>query len=46
MANNALAINGRRITTHAYALTHRDFTPEGVIKLSFGKKKHVLIKPK
>jgi tyrosyl-tRNA synthetase len=45
MANNALSINGRRITTHAYALTERDLTPEGVIKLSFGRKRHVLLKP-
>ena len=27
------------------ALTPRDLTPEGVIKLSLGKKRHVLIKP-
>ena len=46
IANNAIAVNDRRVTTHAYALTFRDFTPEGVIKLSFGKKKHVLLKPK
>ena len=25
-------------------LTPRDLTPEGVIKLSFGKKKHVLLR--
>jgi tyrosyl-tRNA synthetase len=27
------------------ALSAGNLTPEGVIKLSFGKKKHVLIKP-
>jgi tyrosyl-tRNA synthetase len=26
-------------------LTPASLTPEGVIKLSFGKKKHILIKP-
>jgi tyrosyl-tRNA synthetase len=26
-------------------LTPRDLTPEGVIKLSLGKKRHVLLKP-
>jgi tyrosyl-tRNA synthetase len=26
-------------------LTASDLTPQGVIKLSFGKKRHVLLKP-
>jgi tyrosyl-tRNA synthetase len=26
-------------------LTPRDLTPQGVIKLSLGKKRHVLLKP-
>jgi tyrosyl-tRNA synthetase len=26
-------------------LTPRDLTPEGVIKLSLGRKRHVLLKP-
>jgi tyrosyl-tRNA synthetase len=26
-------------------LTPKDLTPEGVIKLSLGRKKHVLLKP-
>jgi tyrosyl-tRNA synthetase len=26
-------------------LTSRDLTPEGVIKLSLGRKRHVLLKP-
>ena len=26
-------------------LTARDLTPEGVIKLSLGKKRHVLLRP-
>ena len=46
IANNAIAVNDRRIATHALAITIRDFTPEGVIKLSFGKKRHLLIKLK
>ena len=26
-------------------LSEKDFTPDGVIKLSLGRKKHVLLKP-
>jgi tyrosyl-tRNA synthetase len=44
IANHAIAVNDRKITTHAYNLTERDISPEGFVKLSFGKKKHVLLK--
>jgi tyrosyl-tRNA synthetase len=45
MANNAISVNGRRITTYTYMIGSHDITPEGVIKLSFGKKRHALLKP-
>jgi tyrosyl-tRNA synthetase len=45
MANNAISVNDRKITTHTYMIGSSDITPEGVIKLSFGRKHHVLLKP-
>jgi tyrosyl-tRNA synthetase len=33
------------VTDEKMMLTPRDLTPEGVIKLSMGRKKHVLLKP-
>ena len=40
-----LKVNDRTVTDDKMMLTPRDLTPEGVIKLSLGKKKHVLLKP-
>ena len=40
-----LRVNDAPVTDEKMALSAGDLTPEGVIKLSFGKKKHVLIKP-
>lgn len=40
-----LKVNDATVTDEKAALTERDLTPEGVIKLSLGKKKHVLLKP-
>jgi len=40
-----LKVNDATITDDKAALTLKDLTPEGVIKLSLGRKKHVLIKP-
>lgn len=40
-----LRINDAPVTDEKMALSAGNLTPEGVIKLSFGKKKHVLIKP-
>ncbi|RZN02097.1 tyrosine--tRNA ligase [Bradyrhizobium genosp. SA-3] len=40
-----LRINDAPVTDEKMALSGANLTPEGVIKLSFGKKKHVLIKP-
>jgi tyrosyl-tRNA synthetase len=45
IANNAVAVNDRRITSDKHLIGAKDISPEGVIKLSLGKKKHVLLKP-
>jgi tyrosyl-tRNA synthetase len=38
-------VNDAAVTNERQLLTPADLTPEGVIKLSLGKKRHVLIKP-
>ena len=38
-------VNDKAVTDEKMTLTLGDLTPEGVIKLSLGKKKHVLLKP-
>ncbi|MBH5397463.1 tyrosine--tRNA ligase [Bradyrhizobium sp. CNPSo 4010] len=40
-----LRVNDVSVTDEKMALSAGHLTPEGVIKLSFGKKKHVLIRP-
>jgi tyrosyl-tRNA synthetase len=40
-----LRVNDEPVTDEKMTLAAVNLTPEGVIKLSFGKKKHVLIKP-
>ncbi len=40
-----LRVNDATVTDEKMALDVGDLTPEGVIKLSLGKKKHVLLKP-
>ncbi|WP_421697394.1 tyrosine--tRNA ligase [Ancylobacter sp.] len=40
-----LKVNDASVTDDKAVLSERDLTPEGVIKLSLGKKKHVLLKP-
>ncbi|MBR0849917.1 tyrosine--tRNA ligase [Bradyrhizobium diazoefficiens] len=40
-----LRVNDEPVTDEKMALSAANLTPEGVVKLSFGKKKHVLIKP-
>ena len=44
IANNAISINDAKVTDPAYVLTDKDVR-DGQVKLSFGKKKHVLLKP-
>ena len=43
--NGAIAINDVRITTDKHVIAAKDVTRDGVIKLSLGKKQHVLLKP-
>jgi tyrosyl-tRNA synthetase len=45
IANNAIAVNDKRVMSIEYVIGEKDLTPEGVIKLSLGKKRHVLLKP-
>lgn len=40
-----LRVNDNTVTDERAVLTNSDLTPEGVIKLSLGKKRHVLLKP-
>ncbi len=43
--NAGLRVNDVVVTDENLKLTPRDLTPEGVIKLSLGRKRHVLLKP-
>jgi tyrosyl-tRNA synthetase len=43
--SGGLRVNDVAVTDEKSALGRKDLTPEGVIKLSLGKKRHVLIKP-
>ena len=45
IGNSAIAVNDKRVTTNDHVLGEQDITPEGVIKLSLGKKRHVLLRP-
>jgi tyrosyl-tRNA synthetase len=40
-----LRVNDAAVTDEKMTLSGSNLTPEGVIKLSFGKKRHVLLKP-
>jgi tyrosyl-tRNA synthetase len=40
-----LRVNDAAVTDEKMVLTPSNLTPQGVIKLSMGKKKHVLLKP-
>jgi tyrosyl-tRNA synthetase len=40
-----LKINDATVTDERALVTLRDCTPEGVVKLSLGKKRHVLLRP-
>ncbi len=41
-----LKVNDETVSDDKLMLTTKHLTPEGVIKLSLGKKRHVLLKPK
>jgi len=45
IANNAIMINDVRVTSDKAAIGESDLTSEGVVKLSLGRKRHVLLKP-
>jgi tyrosyl-tRNA synthetase len=45
IANNAIMVNDARVTSDKATISEADVTPEGVVKLSLGKKRHVLLKP-
>jgi tyrosyl-tRNA synthetase len=45
IANNAIMVNDTRITSDKAAIGEADVTSEGAIKLSLGRKRHVLLKP-
>jgi tyrosyl-tRNA synthetase len=46
IGNGAVAVNDVRVTSDKHVITSKDVTPDGVIKLSLGKKQHVLLKPR
>ena len=45
IANNAIMINDVRVTSDKAAIGEADVTATGVVKLSLGKKRHVLLRP-
>ena len=45
IANNSISVNDVRVTSDKHVIGAKDLTPEGVIKLSLGRKRHVLLKP-
>jgi len=45
IANNAIMINDMRVTSDKAMTTEADVTADGVIKISLGRKRHVLLKP-
>jgi tyrosyl-tRNA synthetase len=45
VANNAIRVNDAAVSDPSRVLTTADIGPEGVVKLSFGRKKHVLLRP-
>ncbi len=44
IANNAILVNDVRITSDKAAIGENDVTADGVVKLSLGRKRHVLLK--
>src|ERR1700733_12225406 len=45
IANNAIMVNDTRITADKATIGEADVTADGVVKLSLGRKRHVLLKP-
>ena len=45
IANNAIMVNDVRVTSDKATIGEADVTADGVVKLSLGRKRHVLLKP-
>jgi tyrosyl-tRNA synthetase len=45
IANNAIMVNDVRVTSDKASIGEAEVTAEGVVKLSHGRKRHVLLKP-
>jgi tyrosyl-tRNA synthetase len=45
IANNAILVNDTRVTSDKAAIGEADVSADGAIKLSLGRKRHVLLKP-
>jgi tyrosyl-tRNA synthetase len=45
IANNAILVNDKRVTTEKAIIGETDVTADGVVKLSLGRKRHVLLRP-
>jgi len=45
IANNAIMVNDARVTSDKAAISEADVTAAGAVKLSLGRKRHVLLKP-
>ncbi len=44
IANNAISINRVRISDPRYSVGAADFSDDGALKLSFGRKRHVIVR--
>jgi tyrosyl-tRNA synthetase len=45
IANNAIMVNAARVTSEKAMIGEADVTADGVVKLSLGRKRHVVLKP-
>jgi len=45
IANNAIMVNDARVTSEKTTIGEADVTADGVVKLSLGRKRHVVLKP-
>jgi tyrosyl-tRNA synthetase len=45
IANNAIMVNDQRVTSEKASVGEAELTAQGVVKLSLGRKRHVLLKP-
>ena len=46
LSEDRLRVNDKAVSDEKLMLTSSDLTPDGVLKMSLGKKKHVLLKPR